>query len=90
MIIDFHNLVFRFLPSLTLLSVHLPTKMLILAVQLVHHSEGLQELGEVDTAVLVEVDTARQVINGSVVDVDAQVGTEKTPGVTKLLGGDQT
>lgn len=63
---------------------------LILVVQFVYHSEGFKELSEVYAAVLVEVDTSGKVINGSVVDVDPQVGTEETPGVTKLLDGDQT
>lgn len=55
-----------------------------------HNLEGLQELGEVDTAVLVEVDAPSEVVNGLVVDVDTQVGTEEAPGLTELLDGDQT
>lgn len=50
--------------------------MWVLAVQFVHHSKGLQELSEVYTAIFVEVDTSRQVIDGSVVDINTQVGTE--------------
>lgn len=55
-----------------------------------HNPEGLQKLREVNTAILVEVDTSGEVVNGLVVDVDAQVGTEETPGLTELLDGDQT
>lgn len=55
-----------------------------------HHPEGFQELGEVNTAVLVEVDAPSEVVNGLGVDVDAQVGAEEAPGVTELLDGDQT
>lgn len=73
-----------------LLSVSLSVQRLILVVQFVNHSESLQELGEVDAAVLVEVDASCQVVDGSVVDVHAQVSAEETPGVTKLLGGDET
>ena len=80
---NFHVSVFRSIPSRTL-------EWLILVVQLVYDPEGLQELSEVDAAVLVEVDTASQLIDGPVVDVNAQVIAEQTPGVTELLGGDQT
>jgi len=82
--------VFRFFPSRSLPSGCLPVELLLLVVQFVHHSEGLQELCEVYAAVLVEVDTSGQVVDGSVVDIDPQVGAEETPGVAKLLDGDQT
>lgn len=63
---------------------------MIFHVQFVHHPEGLQELCEVYAAVLVEVDTAGQLIDGSVVNGNPQVSAEKAPGVAKLLNGDQT
>lgn len=55
-----------------------------------HNPEGLQKLSEVNTAVFVEVDTSSEVVNGLVVNVDAQVGAEEAPGLTELLDGDQT
>lgn len=62
----------------------------LLVFQFVHDPEGFQELGEVNTAIFVEVDTSSEVVNRLVVDVDTQVGTEETPGLTELLDGDQT
>ena len=59
-------------------------------VQFVHYSEGLQELGEVDAAVLVEVDASRQGVDCPVVEGDAQVTAEETPGVAELVQGDKT
>lgn len=64
--------------------------MLILVVQFVNHPKSLQKLGKVYTAILVEVDASGQIIDGSVIDVHTQVCSEETPGVTKLLDGDQT
>ena len=58
------------------------------ALLLVHHPESLQELVEVDAAVFVEVDAPCQLIDGSVVHGDAQVGAEQAPGLTELLDGD--
>ena len=63
---------------------------MLLVVQSVHHPEGLQELCEVDAAVLVEVDAARQGVDGAVVKGDAQVTAEETPGVAELVQGDKT
>ena len=55
-----------------------------------HHSEGFQELGEVDAAILVEVDAPCQGIDGAVVKGNAQVTAEETPGVAELVQGDKT
>lgn len=87
---DVQCFILRFSPLWILLSSNLPIELLIFVVQFVYHSKGLQELSEVYTAVLVEVDASSQVIDGSVVDVDPQVGAEKTPRMTELLNGDQT
>lgn len=64
--------------------------LLILRVQLVHYPEGLEELGEVDAAVLVEIDAPRHVVNGAVVHVHTQVRTEQFPCLAELLDGNLT
>lgn len=63
---------------------------LILVVQFMYNSEGLQELIEVYTAIFVKVDTSGKVINRPVVNLDPQVGTKEVPCVAKLFSGDQT
>lgn len=62
----------------------------MILVQFMYHSEGLQELIEVDTAIFVEVDTSGKVINCPVVNLDPQVGTKEVPCVAKLFSRDQT
>lgn len=63
---------------------------LILVVQFMYNSEGLQELIEVYTSIFVEVNTSGKVINCPVVDLDPQVGTKEMPCVAELFDGDQT
>lgn len=64
--------------------------LLILRIQLVHYPEGLEELGEVDAAVLVEIDAPCHVVNGAVVHVHTQVRTEQFPCLAELLDGNLT
>lgn len=66
------------------------TLLLLLHIQFVHHTEGLQELVKVDAAVLVEVDAAGHVINGLFVHGHAQVRAEQLPGLTELFNGNET
>lgn len=55
-----------------------------------HDPEGLEELVEVDAAVLVEVDAARQVVDDAVLHRHSQVRAEELPGLAELLDGDET
>lgn len=64
--------------------------LLLLHVQLMDDPEGLEELVEVDAAVLVEIDAACHVVNGSVVHIHTQVRTEQVPCLAELLDGNLT
>lgn len=56
---------------------------------LLHQAEGLQELIDVDAAVLVEVDASGQVTDAIVCDVDGHVRAEELPGVSELVQRDE-
>lgn len=64
--------------------------LLLLHVQLMDDPEGLEELVEVDAAILVEIDAACHVVNGSVVHIHTQVRTEQVPCLAELLDGNLT
>lgn len=64
--------------------------LLLLHIQFMYDPERLEELVEVDAAVLVEIDAPCHVINGSVVHIHTQVRTEEFPCLPELLDGNLT
>lgn len=63
---------------------------LLLNIQFVHHTKGLQELIEVYAAVLIIVDAARQAFNGIVAHGHAEVRAEQLPGLLEFFNGNET
>lgn len=64
--------------------------LLILRIQLMYDPEGLEELIEVNAAILVEIDAACHVVNGSFVHIYTQVRTEQGPCLAEFLTGNLT
>lgn len=57
---------------------------------LLHETEGLQELVDVDVAVLVEVDASGKVTDAVICDVDAHMRAEELPSLSELIQGDES
>lgn len=57
---------------------------------LLHKAEGLQELVDVDAAILVEVDASGEVTDVVIGDVDVHVGAEELPCLSELIQGDES
>lgn len=57
---------------------------------LLHEAEGLQELIDVDVAILVEVDASGEVTDVVICDVDVHVRAEKLPSLSELVQGDES
>lgn len=57
---------------------------------LLHKAEGLQELIDVDAAILVEVDASGEVTDVVIGDVDVHVGAEELPCLSELIQGDES
>lgn len=57
---------------------------------LLHKAEGLQELIDVDAAILVEVDASGEVTDVVICDVDVHVRAEELPCLSELIQGDES
>lgn len=57
---------------------------------LLHKAEGLQELIDVDAAILVEVDASGEVTDVVICDVDVHVQAEELPRLSELIQGDES
>lgn len=65
------------------------SKGLALRAGLLHEAEGLQELIDVDVAVLVEVDASGKVTDAVICDVDVHMRAEELPSLSELVQGDE-
>lgn len=57
---------------------------------LLHKAEGLQELIDVDAAILVEVDASGEVTDVVICDVNVHVRAEELPRLPELIQGDES
>lgn len=56
---------------------------------MLHEAEGLQELIDVDVAILVEVDASGKVTDAVICDVNAHMRAEELPSLSELIHGDE-
>lgn len=57
---------------------------------LLHEAEGLQELVDINVAILVEVDAPGEVTDVVICDVDIHMGAEELPSLSELIQGDKS
>lgn len=56
---------------------------------MLHKAEGLQELIDVDVAILIEVDAPGKVTDAVICDVDVHMRAEELPCLSELIQGDE-